>query len=694
MDATAGQQGVLRGLGLLLLGALLVVVLLPVDGQNLFGLFGRTLSDVLRAAFGWGAWLLPYFALTFARANIFAGASSRPAHLLLQLGVVALICTTLHLMFGAGGRLGAVLGAPLMMLFGFGAHLACIATVIALVARWTRRSPLRAIGAFVWNSRRRLTAAWRTATARERTHFARELTMVGAAPLVAAQPALSPRSASAVVEVDADPSPIPPTSATAAEPVQAGTAGVDAAAGPTADVVPSVDPDEGARVDVLDRCGRDRETSPSPYRLPSAALLDMPAVSGRALDQEVLKATALKLQERLAGYGIEGQIDGLTPGPVVTMYEFEPKAGQKLARIRSLDAELSMVLEQGVRIIAPLPGTARVGIEVPHPDTDRELVWLRELVDDERWEMFDGKLPLALGKDSSGQPVYCDLAAAPHLLVAGATGAGKSIGLSAMLVSLVLRRTPDELRLLLIDPKVVELAGFGELPHLLAPVVTEMQQAVGAVQWAVGEMERRYRLFAGVGARHVDAYNARIEVTPLPSIVIVVDEFADLMMADSKERRVEAAIARLAQKARASGMHLIVATQRPSVDVITGLIKANLPSRIAFRVAQWVDSKVILDRKGAERLLGRGDMLCHLPGSLDLQRVHGAYVSEGDVKTVCDCARSQRAPEYDERILAALENGAIEPSDEQDGLYDRAVAFVAEAGACSTSALQREFKVG
>src|SRR5690606_28537455 len=384
------------------------------------------------------------------------------------------------------------------------------------------------------------------------------------------------------------------------------------------------------------------------------------------------------------------------------------------------------------------PGKARVGFELPN--RERQTVYLREILEDERWGRLKAALPVAFGKDIAGQPVYGDLARMPHLLVAGATGAGKSVGLNVMLCSLLQRRTPDEVRMLMIDPKVVELAVFDGIPHMLLPVVTDMKKAALALRWAVDEMERRYQLFADAGARSIATYNARVDkvlsgemppekllrsyankvraqgvngeevlldpvdgepadappkVEKLPYVVVVVDEFADLMMVAAKD--VEAAIARLAQKARAAGIHVILATQRPSVDVITGMIKANFPARIGFKVSQREDSKTILGRQGAEHLLGMGDMLMIPPGSSDLHRVHSAFVSEDEVKRLCDHLREQGRPVYDEKILeprAEDEDGGAAEGGRDGPVDDRAVGCVAQAGYCSISHIQRQLGVG
>jgi S-DNA-T family DNA segregation ATPase FtsK/SpoIIIE len=465
------------------------------------------------------------------------------------------------------------------------------------------------------------------------------------------------------------------------------------------------------------------------FVLPPPTLLDEAPEGEIHLDAETLKANAARLVDKLAAYGVKGRVDEIHPGPVVTMYEFEPQSGTKISKIAGLADDLAMALAaQKVRIVAPIPGKARVGFELPNDH--RLTVHLREVLEDDRWQKAKGALPIALGKDIAGQPVYGDLAKMPHLLVAGATGSGKSVGLNVILASLLSKKTPEEVRLLMIDPKVVELAVFDGIPHMLLPVVTDMKKAALALKWAVDEMERRYQLFADAGARSIGTYNEKVdkvlrgELAPeklkrkkaaekfaapedgsevpeekpperLPHVVVVVDEFADLMMVAAKD--VEACIARLAQKARAAGIHVILATQRPSVDVITGMIKANFPARIAFKVSQREDSKTILGRNGAEHLLGMGDMLMIPPGSSDLRRVHSAYISEEEVREVCEFLREQGTPVYDEDILKPREDGddglgGGQSSD--DPVYDKAVAVVAQAGYCSISHIQRQLSVG
>jgi S-DNA-T family DNA segregation ATPase FtsK/SpoIIIE len=468
------------------------------------------------------------------------------------------------------------------------------------------------------------------------------------------------------------------------------------------------------------------------FELPRVELLVAePVDPGLAIDRDKLLANAQKLVETLAHYGVEGKVEDILPGPTVTTYEVSPAAGTKVSKVAGLADDLALALARKVRIVAPIPGKNRIGFELPN---DRRVrVVLRDLIEDRRFQSLGVPLPVVLGRDILGNPVYADLASMPHVIVAGATGAGKSVGLNVMLLSLLYRRSPDELRLLMIDPKVVELAPFDRIPHMLLPVVTDMKQAANALKWAVDEMERRYQVFADAGTKNIATYNAWAErvargdaknplaptviakdhnglpeeilaekgegKAPLPEklawVVIVVDEFADLMMQQGKE--VETAIARLAQKARAAGMHVILATQRPSTDVITGTIKANFPTRIAYRVAQKVDSRTILDEQGAEHLLGMGDMLIKLNGTGETKRVQCPWVSEEEVQRVTDFLRTQGEPVYDDNILKPREDEEPPPEEadaERDPLYDDAVRLVADTRRCSTSWLQRKLGLG
>jgi DNA segregation ATPase FtsK/SpoIIIE, S-DNA-T family len=389
--------------------------------------------------------------------------------------------------------------------------------------------------------------------------------------------------------------------------------------------------------------------SPRSYELPPLDCLAAEQACP-AVDRAALQATADKLVAALAEHGVVGSVEDILPGPTVTTYEVSPAPGTKVSKVAGLADDLTLALARKVRILAPIPGKSRIGFEVQRDH--RVPVGLRSLIEDDAFQSLDVPLPVVLGRDTLGHPVCADLSTMPHAIVAGATGSGKSVGLNAMLLSLLYRRTPEEVRLLLIDPKVVELAPFDRIPHMLLPVVTDMKQAATALAWAVREMERRYQLFADSGTRNLASYNAWLERSgrtgSLPSIVIVVDEFADLVQQEGKE--VSASVGRLAQKARASGIHVLLATQRPSVDAISGSLKANFPTRIAYRVAQAVDSRIILDEQGAEHLLGRGDALVRIGGQ-DTRRVQGPWVSEDEVSRVTDALRAQGAPVYDHDIL-------------------------------------------
>lgn len=453
------------------------------------------------------------------------------------------------------------------------------------------------------------------------------------------------------------------------------------------------------------------------YQLPSFDFLDHEENTNVQIDEASLKMSAKILEKKLKDFSIEGQVTEIHPGPVITMYEFQPAPGVKLSRIHSLTDDLSLAMGgRPVRIVAPLPNKAAVGIEIPNHD--REIVWLKEIIADEKFQNHDSPLVFALGKDIEGIPYVSDLKKMPHLLVAGATGAGKSVAINSMICSMLYKAKPDEVRMIMIDPKMIELSIYEGIPHLLLPVVTDPQKAHLALKWAVREMERRYKLLSDVNARNINSYNKKFEngdiktgkqkpaeiegeeevimhESKLPYIVVVVDEFADLMMVSSKE--VEASICRLAQKARAAGIHVILATQRPSVDVITGIIKANFPSRIAFKVTSKHDSRTIMDGVGAEHLLGMGDMLFIPPGSSAPRRLHGAYVTEEEIGKIVKFLKEQAKPVYNEEILTPVENDPNSPgtsSEDFDEHYDEAVREVLKSKRVSISSVQRKFRIG
>jgi len=430
------------------------------------------------------------------------------------------------------------------------------------------------------------------------------------------------------------------------------------------------------------------------YRLPGIGLLDKVDTAATEVSLEHYYEVSKQLENKLRDFGISGKVEGISPGPVVTTYEFAPAPGIKITRIVSLADDLAMGLKaESVRIVGSIPGKAALGIEIPNPQ--REIVYIRDIVASETFKNSASRLTLGLGKDVVGQPVVADLAKMPHLLIAGATGSGKSVGINSIICSILFKSTPDEVRFLLIDPKRIELSGYEDIPHLLHPVVVDPKMANRALQWAVREMERRYMLLDEMRVKSFASYN-KVAEEKLPLIVIVVDELADLMMISSRE--VEESIARLAQMARAAGMHLILATQRPSVDVLTGLIKANFPTRISFKVFSKIDSRTILDMSGAEHLLGDGDLLFLPPGKARMQRIHGAYISEKETERVIEFLKEQGTARYDESVLVAVEeengdsNGIGE--DEYDERYDEAVALVCETGQASISMVQRRLRVG
>ncbi len=443
----------------------------------------------------------------------------------------------------------------------------------------------------------------------------------------------------------------------------------------------------------------------SGYTLPPSSLLDPPKAERKVDERELMDAARL-LEEKCREFSVEGVVAQIHPGPVVTTYEFKPDAGVKYSKVTGLADDLCLAMQAESVLIERIPGKSTVGIQIPNPN--REPISLRELLESDTYQRSASKLTLALGKTIHGEPYMMDLATMPHLLIAGSTGTGKSVGLNAMLTSILFRATPDDVRMIMIDPKRLELGMYEEIPHLMTPVVVDPKKASNALRWAVREMEERYKTLAAFGVRNIEQYNRNvrqfIEAKELPEgatemprvlpfIVVVVDELADLMMVAGNE--VEESIARLAQMARAVGIHLILATQRPSVDVITGLIKANLPTRISFRVASKIDSRTILDSNGAEQLLGRGDMLLLPPASSQKVRLHGPYISEQESARLASFLRKQGKPTYDESITADDKKTGPEGIEfEKDDLYDEAARIVVETGQVSISYLQRKLRIG
>ncbi len=457
--------------------------------------------------------------------------------------------------------------------------------------------------------------------------------------------------------------------------------------------------------------------------MPALGLLDTPDHSQpKGYSAESLEGMSRLLELKLKDFGVDAEVVAVHPGPVITRFEIQPAPGVKVSKITNLAKDLARSLAViSVRVVEVIPGKSVVGIEIPNED--REIVYFSELISSRIFDDADSPLTLALGHDISGQPIVANLAKMPHLLVAGTTGSGKSVGVNAMILSMLYKASPSEVRLIMVDPKMLELSVYDGIPHLLCPVVTDMKEAANSLRWCVAEMERRYKLMAAMGVRNVAGFNRKVkdaaksgqplrdplyqpvsaedeapELAPLPFIVVVIDEFADMMMIVGK--KVEELIARIAQKARAAGIHMILATQRPSVDVITGLIKANVPTRISFQVSSKIDSRTILDQGGAEQLLGHGDMLYLPPGTSLPIRVHGAFVSDDEVHRVVADWKKRGEPNYVEEVLnGATEEGgegdfSLDSDSEQDPLYDEAVAFVTETRRASISSVQRKLKIG
>ena len=452
---------------------------------------------------------------------------------------------------------------------------------------------------------------------------------------------------------------------------------------------------------------KSRQAAPKPgtYILPSLDLLDPSPPWNHQVQENAMLAQAEKLENTLRHFGVEGRVTAIMNGPVVSRFEYEPALGVKISKITGLADDLALALKAlSIRIVAPVPGKGVLGIEVPNPK--RQVVGLREILADGAYQKSSSRLTLALGKDIMGTSVVTDLAKMPHLLIAGATGSGKSVGLNAMILSILFKATPEEVRFLMVDPKRIELSMYEDIPHLLHPVVFNPKEATTALHWAVGEMERRYALLSDLSVRNIEGYNVKARakkadpridegILPrgLPYLVIVIDELADLMLVSSRDT--EEYLIRLAQKARASGIHLIVATQRPSVDVITGLIKANFPTRISYQVSARTDSRVILDAMGAERLLGMGDLLFMPPGTSRLKRIHGPFVTEEEVTRVTEFLKAQAAPAYEPGITEMREaDEEIAENGERDEKYADAVELVAETRNASISMLQRRLRVG
>ena len=735
------QKRVNELIGLLLLSLGLVVLLClssyrlqdpswstaaAVRPANLIGYPGAFLADLLLQGFGMGAFLFPVFLFALAwkwirSQELEAGAFRLVGTALLLLSLTAAVSFAPRvIVFGGAIPLGGLLGQVMAhylthALNPVGAVLLTITTLIVsvyLVSTFTMsklgdwlapplnylRSVRRAWQAWLEEHRRRqVEKALLRAEKRRRAHGA-----VRPSPGPAAEPAAMESSAppfDVVEEAPREPEEIPIC--------PLGESAVREQAGPAP--VPFAAPEPGP---VLVPAHSTRPPGPTPYRLPATALLN--EGPGRSpYDEQELKDIAVRIKSKFEEFNVLGSVVQINPGPVVTTFEFKPEAGIKYSRITTLTEDLCLGLQAESILIERIPGKPTVGIEVPN--TRRELIALRQILESDEFLQSQSHLTISMGKDINGRIKVAALESMPHLLIAGSTGAGKSVMINSMIMSILYKSTPDEVRMIMVDPKRVELGIYEGIPHLLTPVITDAKKATNALRNAVLEMDRRLRLLAEFGVRNIDQFNKKIrkmqeqprslfeeeataeDLRPLPFILILIDELADLMMLEG--RNVEESVTRLAQMARAVGMHLVLATQRPSVDVITGLIKANFPSRISFRVATRVDSRTVLDVMGAEHLLGKGDMLFLPPGSSRLIRVHGAFVTETEINRVVDFWKEQATPEYDQSFLVAppsVDEPESEdvPSGGQDPLYEDAVRIVLEMGKASTSTLQRRLRLG
>ena len=670
--------------------------------HNMGGLFGAYLSDIAYYLFGLSFWWLVVAALVFLGKHFrpFQTANSKPYNLAVAAAAlfVLLMCSPVLEVFafkkeladslpvGAGGQVGTFIAAGMGWLFGSTGSVLIVLVILLLAASLLAQVSWIDL---LEKTGKGLETLWQGMRRRKRGEFLTEMPdakttrrMVKEAKTITAEPAplfgnsTSNRKAVAV---------------SVAPPVQTA---------------------------LFDDKGKVSEPLPAgEYAPPNVSLLSLPKGDVQPVNPEVLQQTAERIEAKLAEFGIEVQVVSATAGPVITRFEIEPAQGVKGSQIVNLSKDLARSLSmQSVRVVETIPGKNTMGIELPNEK--RQEVVLREIFTSQVFTDAKSKLTVALGKDISGVPVVGDLAKMPHLLVAGMTGSGKSVGVNGMIMSMLFKATPEEVRFIMIDPKMLELSIYDGIPHLLCPVVTDMREAGQALTWCVAEMEKRYRLLSHAGVRNIEGFNKKVEdskasgkpllnpfslnpddpepLEKLPLIVVVIDELADLMMTERKA--VEQQIARLAQKARAAGIHLIIATQRPSVDVITGLIKANIPTRMAFTVQSKIDSRTILDQMGAEDLLKYGDLLFLQPGSPEPTRLQGAFVSDQEVHEVVAHIKRQAPADYIDGLLtgeAVLEtNQAVNPGANSDELFDQAVAFVLESRKTSISSLQRQLRVG
>ncbi len=695
------------------------------SARNWVGLLGAIVSDLLLQGLGIGAFLVPVFLLALGSRWFRSRKITSPiAKTLGGLWLLVFVPALLALMPGhvrwigvipMEGLAGRIVGDVLIHYLNLaGAYIVC-ATILAVALYLTTAFSFASLRVWAPTRFAFVVALWNRfkdwQENRAKKKMQKELEKRRATrPTIMPQRVPARPVAHSERELQAE-----PERATGIERVTGGSHGDEYEAEPTAPyqapmaIVPAVEVTERA-----DSGAKPKTTMPriaaGGFKLPPSSLLHRPDEQ-QAIDADELKVLAQVLTEKYSEFDVHGQVTQINPGPVVTTFEFKPEAGIKYSRITNLTDDLCLALKAESILIERMAGKSTVGIQVPN--RDREIIWLRENIESSEFIGTKSKLTLALGKDINGRIVTADLAGMPHLLIAGSTGAGKSVAINAMIMSILYKATPDQVRLILVDPKRLELGNYEGVPHLFTPIITEPKLAANALRNAVREMERRLKLLAEKGVRNMEQYNKLFddegtrslfgedsEDRPLPYIVIIIDELADLMMLDSGN--VEESVTRLAQMARAVGIHLVLATQRPSVDVITGLIKANFPARISFRVATKVDSRTILDANGAEALLGKGDMLYLPSGSARVHRLHAPFVTEKEIAAVVEFWRAQGTAEYEEKFLQAPKDeratgeglAGEAGEDENDPLYNDAVRLVLEFGKASTSLLQRRLRIG
>ncbi len=687
--------------------------------RNWVGVVGALVADLLLQCFGLGAFLLPVFPVVLGMRWFHSHKVASPvAKSLGGIWLLIFLPALLALLPGhtrwlhvipIEGLVGRIVGDFLIHYFNLaGAYIVC-ASVLAVALYLTTAFSFSAVR--VWAPTRFAFAValwqryqdWQESRSKERMQKDLEKRRASPKPVIQTQlvPARTPAPPVPTRAPEARRSGIERTfEEDAPQPIT-----VVEAARPT-----TIEPEVSVRADNEQHSKTLLPKIAGGYKLPPSSLLQR-ADEQQVVDADELKSLAQVLTEKYAEFDVHGQITQINPGPVVTTFELKPEAGIKYSRITNLTDDLCLALKAESILIERMAGKSTVGIQVPN--RQREIIWLRENIESQEFYGTKSKLTLALGKDINGRIVTADLAGMPHLLIAGSTGAGKSVAINAMIMSILFKATPDQVRLILVDPKRLELGNYEGVPHLFTPIITEPKLAANALRNAVREMERRLKLLAAKGVRNIDQYNKLFEDNPTPSlfgenaderpipyIVIIIDELADLMMLDSGN--VEESVTRLAQMARAVGIHLVLATQRPSVDVITGLIKANFPARVSFRVATKVDSRTILDSNGAEALLGKGDMLYLPSGSARVQRLHAPFVTEKEIAAVVEFWRSQGTAEYEQKFLEAPEEereggiagGSGDEEAEHDPVFEDAVRLVLEFGKASTSLLQRRLRIG